>query len=171
MRIPRFIALLGGWLIASAGLAAQSQVSDVGLTFSPWPMLPVLFGQDCGPFSCLPMSSGPIGAASTGSITVYGAPNAPYALGISIAAGAGPCVSVLEIGNTLLLDPASTVTLAFGIVPPSSVPLACGNGYANVSLPVPYGTPTGLQFRLQAIATGGNSRQVAFTIAIDGSTG
>ncbi len=169
MRLPCLAAVLGGSFVLSASLAAQVQVADVGLTYAPWDMLPVIYGQECGPFACSPLPAGPIAAGSSGSVSVWGAPDSLFALGISTVASA-PCSAVPGLGNALLLDSASVTTLAIGVVPQADpVAVPCAVQRANIRLPVPSTAPSGLRFRLQAVAFGGGTGQLAFTIAIDGS--
>lgn len=167
MRTPFVVAALCGVFPFAAGLAAQSPVQDVGLTFTPSAMLPAFAGHDCGPFSCTPVQSFNVGPNSGSRADVFGAAGTPFVLGISLAT-APVCLPIAGLGNSLLLDPATVSAYAIGVTPPPGpVSLPCQVTRANVLFPVPVGAPSGLPFRLQGIAVGGSSGVLAFTIAID----
>jgi hypothetical protein len=148
-------------------LSAQSTVQDVGLTLTPG-VLTVIYGQVCGTFSCTPDAASSLMAGSANELGVWAAGNAPFIVGISVAATPTPCVPLPGLANSLLLDPPTLVLLAVGVIPPSvPMPFGCQVARQNVPFAIPAGAPSGLSFRLQAVGTSPSSGVLAFSGAID----
>jgi len=163
-------------LIAVCSLATAqtntTSVNDVGLTMDGG-VLTVIFGQACGPFSCRPFPAGQVTPTTTNTrartVTVHGAPNSVYVLGVSQAPLATPCTTVPGIGNALILGQPITL-LAFGVT--SAGPLsttACRQGQGRFVLNVPSTVPSGFTFLLQALAMSATTGGPAFTVALQGS--
>ena len=163
MRVP-FLFLTAA--LAAAPLLAQS-VQDVGLTMDGG-LLTVIYGQACGPFSCTPRVAGNVAAAQPRVVVVYGAPVQIYVLAIDLANSA-PCFAFPGIANSLVLG-VQPFTLAIGILGPGGVIGACQQGRAPYSLLFPLGTPSGVQFQLQALAMSPTQNVPAFTIALQATT-
>jgi len=165
-------AILAACSLATAQTNTTS-VADVGLAIDGG-VLTVSFGQACGPFSCRPFPAGQVGPTTTSTrartVTVHGAPNSVYVLGVSQAPLATPCTTVPGIGNALILGQPITL-LAFGVTsaggPVSST--ACRQGQGTFVLNVPNTVPSGFTFLLQALATSATTGGPAFTVALQGS--
>lgn len=161
MRIPALVLLAGAALAAAAPIQAQI-VTDVGLMMDGG-VLTVIYGQNCGPFSCIPVQAGPTGVGQPYNVYVHGAPQQVFALAADVDAGQ-PCVPVPGIGNLLMLS--QPVTLAFGFTGNAGAVGACLQGRGTYVLQFPTGTPPGVGYRLQALAISASQNVPAFTITI-----
>ncbi|MCA8948827.1 MAG: hypothetical protein KDE27_04950 [Planctomycetes bacterium] len=161
MRTPRIV--LAAALAASAAALPAQTATDVGLRLGGG-VLTVIYGQDCGPFSCTPVQAGPAAAGQPYNAYVYGAVQQPFALAIDLDTNA-PCIAIPGIANSLLLVN-QPVTLAFGLTQGPSLSASCIVGRGSYVLQFPNGTPAGVTFLLQAVAVSRALNQPAFTIAI-----
>lgn len=165
MRVPSLF--LTATLAATLPAQGSATVNDVGMTMDGG-MLPVIFGQSCGPFTCTPLYAGPVAAGQPGrTVIVYGAPNQPFALAIDLANSA-PCMPFPGIANSLILG-VQPVTLAFGLIGGGILVGPCNQGRAWYGLSFPVGAPSGVQFELQALAMSASQNVPAFTIALQSS--
>ncbi len=153
-------------LCALAARPACAQAIEVGLTMGGG-VLPVIFGQDCGPVPCTPFVAGPVGVNQPRILTHYGAPQTLYVIGLGLPA---PCAPIPGIDNALLLG--GPIVLDWGITTsPPFVPLPCAlsQGVANFSLVLPPTVPIGITFRVQSLGVS-NSGALAFGPAIEAIT-
>jgi hypothetical protein len=120
-------------------------------------------GEFCWVFDCAPR---PLAVAAGETLTLR--VNAPHLTFFAIggALGPAPCLPIPGIANALLLDPASLVILASGVVGQSSPILACWGGVEQVPLVLPPGLPPGFSFHSQAIADLTPSLGLAFSVAV-----
>ncbi len=152
-------------MLAAAALPAQN-VADVGLMMDGG-ILTVIYGQSCGPFTCVPFQAGPTGAGQPYNVYVYGAPQQFFVLAADID-GNQPCIPFPGVGNMLMLT--QPVTLAFGFIgtaPPTGL---CLQGRGQYVLQFPAGTPPGVGYRIQAAAVSGSQSIPAFTVTIRSTT-
>jgi hypothetical protein len=138
MRTASLIALLAG--------TAAAQTNDVGLTMSGG-VLPVIYGQVCGPVGCLPFPGGSVAPGQSRSLTIYGRPASLFAVAIGLPGQL--CLPIPGIDNLLLLDINSLVVLSAGLTS-SYLPLPCFQGLAPASFTLPPNAPIGVVFRLQS---------------------
>ncbi|MBM4059811.1 MAG: hypothetical protein FJ265_01770 [Planctomycetes bacterium] len=163
MRIP------STWLaaaLAALPLAAQggtTAVQDVGLTLDGG-MLTVIYGRDCGPFTCQPMFAGPVGIGQQRIVSVYGAPSQVYVLAFSLASLTQPCILVPGIGNALILG--HPIVVAIGVTSPAMPGSTCQQGRANYPFTFPPTAPPGMPFEIQGLAISPSLGVPAFTIAL-----
>lgn len=156
---------LSATLLTVTPLAAQLvSVNDVGLTMDGG-ILPVIYGQSCGPFTCTPFQAGPVGAGLPYNISVHGAPGQAFVLAIDLVPF--PCIAFPGIGNALLV--AQPVTLALGIAVANPT-AACRQGRGVHVLQTPPATPPGIQFLLQGGAFSPSLGIPAFTVALQSRT-
>ncbi|MFO1078240.1 MAG: hypothetical protein U1E73_11020 [Planctomycetota bacterium] len=153
---------------AALVLPAPAQtVGDVGLTMGGG-ILPVIYGQRCGAFTCQPFLAGSVGPAQPYDVTVFGAPQQVCAL----AAGrpsAVPCLGYQGLANMLVLTN-QPITLAIGVTGTGNPIGVCNQGRAVYWLQLPGGTPSGVAFLLQAVAMSAGQGVPAFTIALRTTT-
>lgn len=161
----RIVPLLVAALPLAAAVPAQS-ASNVGLTMDGG-MLTVLYGQACGAFTCQPFVAGPVGAASPRNVYVYGAVQQPYVLAIGLT-NTAPCITIPGLANSLVL--LGPITLQVGLTAAPVLTSVCPQARDRYLLQFPAGTPVGVGFQLQALATSA-TQGPAFTIAIESVTG
>lgn len=152
--------------VCAAPVAAQAgsvSVHDVGLTLDGG-MLTVIYGQSCGPFSCLPFQAGPVGRGQLRIATVHGAPQQLFVLAVSLASIGMPCQPFPGFGNALILG--QPHTLAIGVLGAPAAGTVCLQGRADYPLLLPPNAPVGVPFELQALAWSASRQQPAFTIAL-----
>ena len=162
MRITR---LLAAALLVAATVPAQT-ASNVGLTMDGG-MLTVLYGQSCGAFTCQPFQAGPVGVGNSHQVHVYGAIQQPYVLAIGLT-NTAPCITIPGFANSLVL--LGPVTLQVGLTSAPVLTSVCPQARASYTLTFPNGTPIGVGFQLQALATSA-TQGPAFTISIESVTG
>ncbi len=148
--------------------ALCQQATDTGLMMGGG-ILTVIYGQDCGPFSCQPFHAGPTGSGIPYNVHVFGAPNQPYVLAADILPATSPCVSFPGIANALLLIN-NPVTLDLGLIGPASTVGTCYRGRATYTLQFPNGTPPGVTYYLQGLTMSSALQMPAFTVAIRSTT-
>ena len=156
--------------LAALALPAQASllVDDVGLTMDGG-MLTVIYGQNCGPFTCTPFFAGPVAAGQPSrTVIVYGAQLQPFVLAIDLVNPA-PCVAIPGLANSLILG-LQPITLAVGAIGPGILIGPCSQGRAFYGLAFPAGAPPGVQFQLQALAMSASQNVPAFTIALQSQT-
>ncbi|MCA8974415.1 MAG: hypothetical protein KDC98_06820 [Planctomycetes bacterium] len=164
MQLHRFV--LAAALSAPALLAQTA--ADVGLTMSGG-VLTVIYGQNCGTFTCQPFVAGTTAAGQPYDVSVWGAPNQPFVLAADLPTGA-PCIQIAGVANSLLLQN-QPITLATGMIGSGSAIGVCNQGRARYALQFPAGTPVGVQYLLQGVAMSASLRMPAFTVAITSRTG
>ena len=146
------------------GQNAFAAFNDVGLTMDGG-VLPVIYGRYCGPALCVTTQAGPVSRGQPRMVTVYGAPNQPFALAVSL--GAPTCTFTVVggglVGNALML--AQPVTLSIGVTSSQVPGLPCPLGTGVFTLQLPMSAPVGLQFLLQAVVVS-PSYPLAFTGAL-----
>lgn len=151
---------------ALAARPVFAQAIDVGLTMDGG-VLPVIYGQDCGPVTCTPFVAGTVGVNQPRNLIHYAAPQTLYVIGLGLPA---PCVAIPGIDNVLLLG--GPIVLDWGITStPPFVPLPCNlsQGIANFALVLPPTVPIGVTFRLQSLGVS-SSGALAFGPAIEAIT-
>lgn len=166
--MPTCGSLLLACTLALASLRGQdafTPVNDVGLTMDGG-VLPVIYGTSCGMALCITAPAGNIARGQPRNVTVYGAPNQPYLLAVSL--GAPTCsftvIGGLLIGNALMLP--QPLVLAVGVTSPLVPGLPCQQGLGVQPLLLPATAPIGLQFLLQAMAASPTYPGFAFTGAL-----
>jgi len=143
---------------------ATAQVQDVALEMIS-PTSPVIFGQQCGPVTCTPLSGSTVAAGQSRTLVHYGQPVSFYAIALGFP---GLCLPIPGFDNVLLLD--SPVILGFGVTStPPFVPLPCQQGFNQETLTLPPGTPPGIVFRVQSLGIS-VSGPWAFSNAIEATT-
>jgi hypothetical protein len=120
-------------------------------------------GEFCWVVDCTPR---PLAVLAGETLTLR--VNAPFQqlFAIGGALGTAPCVQIPGIANALLLDPASLVILASGLVSQPSPILSCWGGFELVQLPLPAGQPPGFSFVSQAIADLAPTTGLALSVAV-----
>jgi hypothetical protein len=156
MRVP-----VSTLFLFAAAATAQS-VPDVGLQLDGG-ILTVLYGQSCGPVACTPFPGGAVNGGATRNLIHSSAQNTIYAIAIGLP---GPCLAFPGVGNALLLDPATVVTLAVGLTVPAPM-AACRQGQARAQLAVPNAVPPGIMFRLQSLGISPSTGTPALGPAIE----
>lgn len=164
--MTRFSHLLFAAALATNACPGQT-VADVGLMMDGG-ILTVIYGQDCGPFTCQPFTAGPTGAGQPHNVYVFGAPQQFFALAADVDTGQGCLPPIPGVGNRLLL--AQPVTLAFGFVGNVGGIGLCQQGRGHYVLQLPSGTPPGVAYRLQAVAVSSSLGIPALTVAIRSTT-
>jgi hypothetical protein len=149
--------------VLTATVPAQINLAnDVGLTLAGG-LLPVIYGQECGPFTCVPLPSAPISRGQSRTLTHDGAPNTPYVIAIGLPATG--CLQVNGIDNALMLS-APIITLTIGVTSALIPGGQCGQGSGSYVLTVPASTPLGLAFNMQSLGTRPSNGHLAFSPAI-----
>ncbi|MCA8966078.1 MAG: hypothetical protein H6838_06250 [Planctomycetes bacterium] len=152
--------------LSCAALIPAQTASNVGLTMDGG-TLTVLYGQSCGAFTCQPFVAGPVGVGNAHRVYVYGAIQQPYVLAIGLT-NTAPCIPIPGLANSLIL--LGPVTLQVGLTAAPVLTSACPQARDQYVLQFPVGTPIGVGFQLQALATSA-TQGPAFTIAIESVTG
>lgn len=148
------------------GTLAPAQVDDIGLYLSGPPMLPVLYGQECGPVGCTPFFGSVVAAGETRGLMHFSAPVSVFAIAIGLP---GPCTPLPGIDNPLLLG--SFITIEAGVTgTPPFVPLPCQQGIGSGTLSIPVGTPPGIVFRVQSLGVSPSTGNLAIGPAIEATT-
>jgi hypothetical protein len=150
---------------AFATAASAQSVNDIGLQMDGG-LLTVIYGQSCGPLACAPFIGGNLNGGGTRNLIHWSAQNTAYAIAIGLP---GPCVAFPGIGNSLLLDPSSIVTLAVGATVPAPT-AACRQGQARAQLTLPPVVPPGIVFRLQSLGISPSTGSPALGPAIEVTT-
>jgi hypothetical protein len=147
MKTTRFLALA-----ALAGLAgtASAQYPQGAVGFAITTNLGQTAGSFCWWFSCTPATIS-VAAGEVVTLRISGEHQAPFLLGS--APTATSCVPVPGVFHNLVLDPPIAI-MASGTLASTSGILACPNGYALLSAPVPAGIPPGTTLALQALTSG-----------------
>ena len=103
-------------------------------------------GDFCWGFNCTPR---PLNVTAGETLTVYvRAPRgAPFVIAASVSATS--CLAIPTIGNSLVIDLPIFVLFAGSVDLPSTI-LACYDGYATRTLPLPNWLPIGAQIGMQA---------------------
>jgi len=152
-------------VIVASAVAAALPSQEVGLELrgSSGPFVPVA-GSVCVPVNCSP---GPqqtltLPSGSTISAHVFGAPQQPYALGLSTTL---QCQTIPGIQNQLGLGGAPVVI--GGVLPGAGA--ICGGAVSSASIfgiTVPASLPPGSQFVFQALTVSPLSQQFTFTTPV-----
>ena len=159
--------LLAGSLVA-APLCSQdafSPVNDDGLTIDGG-VLPVIYGSSCGPALCITTQVGAIVRGQGRTVTVYGAPNRPFLVALSLVQPlcAFTVINGQLIGNGLMLP--QPLLLLVGFTSPLVPGLPCQQGTGSFQLLLPPTAPIGLGFLMQAIVASPTYPGLAFTGAL-----
>lgn len=160
-----FSAAMLGAALLSVPASAQN-VNDAGLMMDGG-VLTVIYGQDCGPFSCQPFQAGPTAVGQPYNVYVFGTTQQFFALAADLDTNVS-CLSIPGIGNQLLL--AQPVTLAFGTIGPVASIGLCQQGRGQYTLQFPPATPPGVGFILQALVMSQSQGIPAFTVGIRSTT-
>lgn len=158
--LPRLAAALGvATILAAQGTSTPA--TDVGITLDGG-LLTVLYGQNCGAFSCTPLYGGPIAAGQPRQVAVYGDAGQLFVLAAALQPATAPCTNVPGLANALLLQ--QPVVLALGVT--TAWPASCPAGRAVCPLVFPPGVPSGVQFTLQGLAASAAQGHFAFTVGL-----
>lgn len=139
----RTLALL---LLLAGVVAAQYPVGATGLH---WTGTTGTAGIFCWGFSCTPAQA-TVTPGESGTLMIRGELNQLYAIGVS--AGAGRCLDVGGIFNSLVLDDPISIWQT-GILDQPSAVLACPSGTDTIAVTIPPGTPPSISFSIQGVVS------------------
>jgi len=134
------IGLLAGLLASPATAQTPSQV---GLTISSFG---AVIGNICSPFQCT-FVRGTVSTNARLTLTAYGPPSTPYAVGVALPANS--CIRVAGIGNGLLLA-SPIITHLVGMIGGPNPALPCRQGLEATPLSIPAAL-SGFSFAMQSV--------------------